>query len=79
MDFYSKAAEFAAQGQPFATATVVQVEGSSSARRSSEALIDAQVKIVMGWVGGGCAESAVRSEVLNCMRSEQPTWQSRST
>jgi xanthine dehydrogenase accessory factor len=73
MDFYSKAAEFAERRQPFATATVVRVEGSSSARRGSKALIDSQGKIVMGWIGGGCAESAVRSEALKCIRSEQPT------
>lgn len=72
MDLYSKAAQLAAQRQAFAIATVVRVEGSSSARRGSKALIDAQGKIVMGWVGGGCAESAVRSEALRCMRSEKP-------
>src|SRR5262252_3446569 len=72
MDFYSKAAEFEAQRKPFAIATVVRVEGSSSARRGSKALIDAQGKIVMGWVGGGCAESAVRSEALKCIRTQQP-------
>jgi xanthine dehydrogenase accessory factor len=72
MDLYSKAAEFAAQRKPFAIATVVRVEGSSSARRGSKALIDSQGKIVMGWIGGGCAESAVRSEALKCIRSEKP-------
>lgn len=72
MDLYSKAAELAAQRRPFAIATVVRVEGSSSARRGSKALIDSQGRIVMGWVGGGCAESAVRSEALRCMRSEKP-------
>src|SRR5689334_5401367 len=72
MDLYSKAAEFEAQRKPFAIATVVRVEGSSSARRGSKALIDSDGRIVMGWVGGGCAESAVRSEALKCIRSEQP-------
>lgn len=72
MDLYSKAAELAALRRPFAIATVVRVEGSSSARRGSKALIDSQGRIVMGWVGGGCAESAVRSEALRCMRSEKP-------
>src|SRR5262252_6876897 len=72
MDLYTKAAELEATHQPFAIATVVRVEGSSSARRGSKALIDAQGKIVMGWVGGGCAESAVRSEALRCIRSEKP-------
>ena len=72
MDLYSKAAELAVQRRPFAIATVVRVEGSSSARRGSKALIDSQGRIVMGWVGGGCAESAVRSEALRCIRSETP-------
>ena len=72
MDLYSRAAELAAQRMPFAIATVVRVEGSSSARRGSKALIDSQGNILMGWVGGGCAESAVRSEALRCMHSEKP-------
>ena len=72
MDLYSRAAELTAKRKPFAIATVVRVEGSSSARRGSKALIDSQGNIVMGWVGGGCAESAVRSEALRCMRTEKP-------
>jgi xanthine dehydrogenase accessory factor len=72
MDFYSRAAELAAHRKPFAIATVVRVEGSSSARRGSKALIDSQGNILMGWVGGGCAESAVRSEARRCMRLEKP-------
>jgi xanthine dehydrogenase accessory factor len=71
-NLYSKAAELASQGQPFAIATVVRVEGSSSARRGSKALIDAMGKMVLGWVGGGCAESAVRSEAQLCIETERP-------
>jgi xanthine dehydrogenase accessory factor len=69
---YSIAAELAAQRKPFAIATVVRVEGSSSARRGSKALIDTHGNILIGWVGGGCAESAVGSEALRCIRSEKP-------
>lgn len=72
MDFYTKTAELAAQGKAFAVATVVRVEGSSSARRGSKAIIDAEGKLVQGWIGGGCAESAVRSEALRCLKLEQP-------
>ena len=72
MDLYSKAAELSAQRKPFAIATVVRVEGSSSAQRGSKALIDSQGNILLGWVGGGCAESTVRSEALRCMHSEKP-------
>ena len=72
MDLYTKAAELEALHLPFAIATVVRVEGSSSAKRGSKALIDSQGKLLMGWVGGGCAESAVRSEALRCIRNEKP-------
>jgi xanthine dehydrogenase accessory factor len=72
MELYSRAAELAAQRQSFAIATVVRVHGSSSARQGSKALINAQGKIIMGWVGGGCAESAVRSEALKCIHHEKP-------
>lgn len=71
-EFYSKASALAAQGKAFAIATVVRVEGSSSAKQGSKAIIDAQGKIALGWVGGGCAESAVRSEALKCMELERP-------
>src|SRR5271155_229771 len=71
-DLYTKAAELASLGQPFAIATVVRVEGSSSARRGSKAIIDQFGKLVLGWVGGGCAESAVRSEALTSLESERP-------
>ena len=71
-DLYTKAAELTAQGKTFAVATVVSVEGSSSARRGSKAIIDAQGKLVFGWVGGGCAESAVRNEALRSMEMRHP-------
>src|ERR1700746_1801700 len=65
--FYSQAADLAGHGRSFAVATVVRVEGSSSAKQGSKAIIDSQGKIVLGWVGGGCAESAVRNEALKCI------------
>ncbi len=72
LDFYAKAGELAAQARPFAVATVVRVQGSSSARTGSKAIIDSEGRIVLGWVGGGCAESAVRGEAVKCIRSERP-------
>jgi xanthine dehydrogenase accessory factor len=71
-DLYRKAAELAAQGKSFAIATVIRVEGSSSARRGSKAIIDSAGKLLAGWIGGGCAESAVRSEALKCLETERP-------
>src|SRR5215470_17191606 len=72
MDFFAKAAELSSGRQSFAVATIVRTQGSSSAKPGSKALIDAQGKILMGWVGGGCAESAVRNEALRCIRTEKP-------
>jgi xanthine dehydrogenase accessory factor len=72
MSFHSLAADLSAQRQTFAVATVVRVEGSSSARLGSKAIIDNEGKILLGWVGGGCAESAVRTTALECMKREQP-------
>jgi len=71
-ELYSKAAELASQGKPFVIATVIRVEGSSSARRGSKAIIDSLGKLLIGWIGGGCAESAVRSEALKCIETENP-------
>jgi xanthine dehydrogenase accessory factor len=71
-DLYSKAAELTSARNPFAIATVVRVEGSSSAGRGSKAIIDSRGKLLTGWVGGGCAESAVKSEALKCMETGRP-------
>ena len=71
-DLYLKAAELTSQGLPFAIATVVAIQGSSSARPGSKALIDHEGNLLAGWVGGGCAESAVRSEALMCIEADRP-------
>jgi xanthine dehydrogenase accessory factor len=69
-EFYSRAAGLAAQGKSFAIATIVRVYGSSSAKPGSKAIIDTDGNVAWGWVGGGCAESAVRSEALKCLELE---------
>jgi xanthine dehydrogenase accessory factor len=71
-EFYSKVAELAAQRKSFAVATIVRVEGSSSAKPGSKAIIDEHGKIALGWVGGGCAESTVRNEALKCIELGRP-------
>jgi xanthine dehydrogenase accessory factor len=62
-----------AQGQPFAVATVVETEGSVSAKTASKAVIDQDGRVVAGWVGGGCAESTTCSAALSCMESGETT------
>ncbi|HEX5234382.1 MAG TPA: XdhC family protein [Silvibacterium sp.] len=71
-ELYSRTADLVARKEPFAIASVVRVEGSSSARPGSRALIDSHGKLLLGWIGGGCAESAVRSEALKCIESGNP-------
>ena len=68
----AKSNELASQGKSFAVATVVRVDGSTSARPGSKAIIDSDGKIVMGWVGGGCAESAVRHQARRSIETERP-------
>src|SRR6516162_9845627 len=69
---YSKMAELTAEGKSFALATVVRVSGSSSAKQGSKAIIDSQGQIAAGWIGGGCAETAVRTEALKCIQQQRP-------
>jgi xanthine dehydrogenase accessory factor len=63
--------ELRAAGGPFAVATVVETVGSVSAKTSSKAVIDAHGRVVAGWVGGGCAESATCHKAVECMESGQ--------
>ena len=70
-DLYTKAAELACQGQPFAIATVVRVEGSSSARRGSKAIIDQFGKLVLGWVNRG-ARKRGSQQALTSLETERP-------
>jgi xanthine dehydrogenase accessory factor len=59
-------------GEPLAVATVVAVEGSASARPGAKAVLDARGQRVYGWVGGGCAESAVRDAALAACSDRRP-------
>ncbi|HYL98882.1 MAG TPA: XdhC family protein [Blastocatellia bacterium] len=58
-DYFAKLLEMNTKREPFAVATVIETEGSASARPGSKAIIDSKGITVFGWVGGGCAESAV--------------------
>ncbi len=52
--------------RPFAIATVVRTEDVTSAKAGAKALIDSQGDIE-GWVGGGCAQPAVRKVALQAI------------
>ena len=53
--------------RPFAIATVIAVKGSASARPGSKAIINEHGKNILGWVGGGCAESFVIKNSLQAI------------
>ena len=65
--------EMRAKGAPFAVATVVETEGSASAKVGAKAVIDANGRVVAGWVGGGCAESTTCDTALQCLDSGRGT------
>jgi xanthine dehydrogenase accessory factor len=71
IDFFQKSSELIAQKKRFAIATVVHVEGSSSARPGSKAIIE-QDGTLLGWIGGGCAEGTVRREAAVCLEIGLP-------
>lgn len=68
-DIFDVVTELRASGRPFAVATVVETTGSVSAKTSSKAVIDENGRVVAGWVGGGCAESATCHTAIECIQS----------
>jgi xanthine dehydrogenase accessory factor len=70
-DIFDVIHELRGSGRPFAVATVVETKGSVSAKTSSKAVINEHGRVVAGWVGGGCAESATCHAALQCMESGQ--------
>ena len=63
MNVLAEAGRLAAEGQPFALATVVNVERPASARRGDHAVVTPD-GVLRGWVGGACTESTVVREAL---------------
>src|SRR5262245_7896234 len=59
-------------GESVVLATVVKIEGSASAKPGAKAIIDAHGRMVWGWVGGGCAESAVRDAAVEVLAERRP-------
>jgi xanthine dehydrogenase accessory factor len=71
IELYKRSSDLVTAKKRFAIATVVQVEGSSSAGPGSKAIID-EHGLLTGWIGGGCAESTVRREAMRCIESGRP-------
>ena len=63
MNALAEAGRLAAEGRPFALATVVNVERPASARRGDHAVVTPDGAL-QGWVGGACTEPTVVREAL---------------
>jgi xanthine dehydrogenase accessory factor len=55
--------------EPFAVATVIETQGSVSAKTGSKAVIGRDGHVAAGWVGGGCAEGTVCHTALDSIES----------
>ena len=66
--YFQKITELNAAEVPFAIATVIKITGSVSAKPGAKSIISDKGETLFGWVGGGCAEEAVREASLESMR-----------
>jgi xanthine dehydrogenase accessory factor len=65
------AAELKASGTPFVLATVVRANAPTSARPGDKAIFT-EHGLVLGWVGGSCAEPLVREEAALALQEGAP-------
>ena len=71
-DFYSYAHLLKKQEKEFTVATVIEVEGSSSAKVGSKAIFDDGGNNLYGWIGGGCVERFIGDESIEAINSRSP-------
>jgi xanthine dehydrogenase accessory factor len=70
-DVIVEAGRLAAEGKPYALATVVNVVRPASARRGDRALVTPDGRVT-GWIGGACSEPAVVREALRALADREP-------
>src|SRR5215218_1367599 len=70
-DILVLAAQLRAKREPFVLATVIEAEGSTSAKLGAKAIFDPEGAVIAGWVGGGCAESTVAHAAVECIESQE--------
>lgn len=59
-------------GDQFAVATVVRTVSVTAAKPGAKAIINADGDIVDGWIGGGCARSAVVKAAVKAIKDGEP-------
>jgi xanthine dehydrogenase accessory factor len=65
-DVIVEAGRLAAEGKPYALATVVNVVRPASARRGDRAIVTPDGQVT-GWVGGACSEPSVVREAMRAL------------
>ena len=70
--FESRLSSLRATGEPFAIATVVRTVDATSAKPGAKAIVLADGTIAEGWIGGGCARSAVGKAGMAAIRAGRP-------
>ena len=70
-EYFEKLSQLNTAEVPFAVATVIKITGSVSAKTGAKSIIDGNGETLFGWVGGGCAEEAVREAALESLRDGQ--------
>ena len=70
-EFFEKLNQLNTKEIPFAVATVISITGSVSAKPGAKSIIDFQGNTLYGWVGGGCAEEAVRDAAMDSLKDGQ--------
>ncbi len=71
-DVLSAAAQLTALREPFALGIVIEARGSTSARVGAKAAFNREGDVICGWVGGGCAESAIAHAAIESIETETP-------
>ena len=61
-----------AEGRPFAVATIVRTVDATSAKPGAKALLLGDGTLVDGWIGGGCARSAVARAAIAAVALGKP-------
>lgn len=71
-DILDLVSETKAKGEPFAIATVVRTVAVTAAKAGAKAVVLADGTISAGWIGGGCARSAVLKAASAAIADGQP-------
>lgn len=70
-NIFSTMAELRSENQSFVIATVIAVQGSTSAKTGDKAIFDDRGKRVIGYIGGGCVENRIGRSAIESLEDNQ--------